>query len=374
MRARLLDLVVCPTCGGALVVEPWATERTDGASDEIVDGRLACSDCDSVYPVIAGVPRLLAPALVAELRPRYPDFFARHPDWPAAPPDAPPHPLAETMRSFTRQRLDLRPPGREDEAAWRRHLARVAGPLASRDQLDGRLVLDLGSGFGRHLFAAADLGAEVVGLDLSGGVDRAHANTRDLPKVHVVQADLFEPPLAPGRFDVAWSFGVLHHLPDPRAGFAALVRQARPDDGRVAIWVYGYEGMAFTYKLSHMRPLRRALASVGPRGRVLASQIVAAGLSVAYWLPLRIVESIAGGDRTRRLPLAEHVHHGWSSRVAAVHDRLSTPITHFHDRPELEDWFAGEGLTDVVVEDTERRGWRAQGRRSARNAPRPAGT
>jgi SAM-dependent methyltransferase len=269
------------------------------------------------------------------------------------------------MRSFTRQRLDLRPPGREDEEAWRRHLVKVLGPWASREDLDGRLVLDLGSGFGRHLFAAADLGAEVIGLDLSGGVDRAHANTRDLPGVHIVQADLFSPPFEPGQFDVAWSFGVLHHLPDPHAGFRALARHARPDGGRVAIWVYGYEGMAFTYRLSHMRPLRRVLERVGARGRLFASRFVAAGLSLGYWLPLRIMESVVGVRRIRRLPLAEHVHHDWSARVAAVHDRLGTPITHFHDRPELEGWFAEEGLTDVVVEDTDRRGWRARGRQGA---------
>jgi hypothetical protein len=57
-----------------------------------------------------------------------------------------------------------------------------------------------------------------------------------------------------------------------------------------------------------------------------------------------------------------------------VHDRLSTPITHFHDRDELRDWFARAGLTDVVVEDTNRRGWRAHGRRRAidGSAERPA--
>jgi len=44
-----------------------------------------------------------------------------------------------------------------------------------------------------------------------------------------------------------------------------------------------------------------------------------------------------------------------------VHDRLSTPITHFHERAELLGWFSEAGLGAVSVEDTDRRGWRAYG-------------
>ena len=58
-----------------------------------------------------------------------------------------------------------------------------------------------------------------------------------------------------------------------------------------------------------------------------------------------------------------YVDHGWTPRVAAVHDRLSTPITHFHDRDELLGWFEEANLVEVRVEDTDRRGWRSYGRR-----------
>jgi hypothetical protein len=71
------------------------------------------------------------------------------------------------------------------------------------------------------------------------------------------------------------------------------------------------------------------------------------------------------GETVERLPLAAYVEHGWSARVAAVHDRLSTPITHFHEREELLAWFSEAGLGAVSVEDTDRRGWRAHGTRLA---------
>src|SRR5260370_30683976 len=63
-------------------------------------------------------------------------------------------------------------------------------------------------------------------------------------KAHVVQGGIYNPPLARpedgGPFDFIYSIGVLHHLPDPEAGFQSLVRFVRPG-GAIFAWVYGRE-------------------------------------------------------------------------------------------------------------------------------------
>ena len=366
MKRRLLDLLRCPRCHGAFHLEAFAeVPLRDAPADpayasEIEEGALACAGCGARFPIIAGVPRLIGPALLARIARRYPDFFARHPELapPAAPAD---DPLADTLESFTRQRLDLRPPGPEFARQWRAHLRRNLGGALTVEALNRKLVLDVGCGFGRHLYVANEAGAETVGVDLSGGVDVARANNRAHPRCHLVQANVLERPFRAESFDVVWSFGVLHHMPDPRAGFRAIVPLARPDGGLVVVWVYGYRGMAFTYRLSHMRPLHRALHSVSGPTRVRASKTVAAMLSGLYWAPLGGLKRLGLGATVERLPLAAYVEHGWSARVAAVHDRLSTPITHFHEREELLGWFSEAGLGAVSVEDTDRRGWRASG-------------
>jgi uncharacterized protein YbaR (Trm112 family)/SAM-dependent methyltransferase len=58
MRAELLDILVCPLCGGPLVLEPRAFLEREG--DEIVTGRLNCP-CYA-YPVLGGIPYLRAGA------------------------------------------------------------------------------------------------------------------------------------------------------------------------------------------------------------------------------------------------------------------------------------------------------------------------
>jgi SAM-dependent methyltransferase len=366
MKRTILDLLLCARCRGALCLETFRRDRVsvNGRTvEEITEGALHCASCSAAFPIVAGVPRLLSPALLAHVRTRHPRFFTEHPEFEVAEP-AGDEPLRDTLESFTRQRLDFELPGPEHAAQWRANLERNLGDALPLHRLQGRLVLDVGCGFGRHIHVARECGAEVLGVDLSGGVDVAYRHAMGRWQCHVVQANLFDRPLRDGAFDVVWSFGVLHHMPDPAAGFRALVPFARQDGGMVALWVYGYRGMAFTYRLSHMRSLHAITRTLSVAGRLRASRAVAAMLSAFYWEPLRAARRFGAAGLTDRLPLLDYVDHSWSARVAAVHDRLSTPTTHFHDRDELLEWFRAAHLVDVSVEDTDRRGWRAFGRRT----------
>jgi len=128
---------------------------------------------------------------------------------------------------------------------------------------EGKLVLDAGCGIGRHAFFAARYGAkDVVAMDLSAAVETAFRNIGRLPNAHVIQADILAPPFAraagKGAFDFIYSIGVLHHLPDPEAGFRSLVRCLRPG-GTFFGWVYGYENNALVHRV--IDPVRRRVTS-----------------------------------------------------------------------------------------------------------------
>jgi SAM-dependent methyltransferase len=115
------------------------------------------------------------------------------------------------------------------------------------EDLRGKLVLDAGIGAGRFTDVMAGWGANVIGIDLSYAVEAAQENFRRLENVLVAQADISDLPFKPETFDAIVSIGVLHHTPDTKRYFEALVPYVRRR-GTIAIWVYPAEGDFITRK------------------------------------------------------------------------------------------------------------------------------
>ncbi|MGE5516146.1 MAG: class I SAM-dependent methyltransferase [Bacteroidota bacterium] len=101
--------------------------------------------------------------------------------------------------------------------------------------------------------------AEVVYIDLSTAsraIAEARAAIRGLTITFVTGSLLDVGTLAPGPYDYIDCSGVLHHLPDPDAGLAALAAQLAPD-GAMGIMLYGTLGRSGVYP---MQALLRTLA------------------------------------------------------------------------------------------------------------------
>lgn len=99
---------------------------------------------------------------------------------------------------------------------------------------------------GRHLYHSSRFGAkDVIGIDISNAVESAYKNTKNLPNVHVIQADMYKLPLA-DCFDFIYCISVLRHLPDDEKGFKNLVELLK-ENGLLFAWVSGSEESYFIY-------------------------------------------------------------------------------------------------------------------------------
>lgn len=375
MKLRLVGLLICPECTGTLRLtsfdETNVAEAKDSSSGETMEGLLTCNKCGRAYPIIGGIPRLLPDDLRSSLLKYHGDFFDRYPQARlaalprgASAPDEFARNKQKTYSSFSFQRIELKPPDVRFAKDWMEHFDRRIKPLTGRD-LSGKLGLDAGCGFGRHLYCASSYDAEMVGIDLSEGVQRAFEANWGNPRVHVVQGDIYRMPFRPGSFDFAISFGVLHHLPDPRKGFQSVTRAVR-EGGDVAIWVYGYKGMRWTYRLSHFRTLRRITNKLPHSFQYAICAVIAALLEVVLWTPSRIFSRFRlTRPLVERLPAQNNARQPFAMKVTAVFDRLGTPITYFHDHDELVDWFKEADFEDVNVFSEDRRGWQAAGKKAS---------
>jgi len=119
----------------------------------------------------------------------------------------------------------------EIDTEWRSNLKwdRVAAALGS---LEGRQVLDVGCGNGYYAWRMRAAGAErVIGIDptLLYVAQFAALNRFLLPEpVHVLPLRLEDLPPAGGRFDTAFSMGVLYHSRAPIEHLRALRDAVRP--------------------------------------------------------------------------------------------------------------------------------------------------
>ncbi len=113
--------------------------------------------------------------------------------------------------------------------------------------LDGDRFLDLGCGFGRHAFAAARRGAEVVALDAGmdeviqvrsvlGAMAEAGELSEDRVRAGGIQGNALLLPFADGAFDRIVASEVLEHIPDDLTAIGELARVLRPG-GTMAVTV-----------------------------------------------------------------------------------------------------------------------------------------
>jgi SAM-dependent methyltransferase len=189
-----------------------------------------------------------------------------------------------------------------------------------------------------------------------------------LPNASIVQGDIYRLPCPEGSFDQVFCIGVIHHLPDPRAGFMALTRMLKPG-GKISLWVYAAEGNELVAR--YFEPFRKRVSSKLPWGLTKALSMVAAAvmwlLITALYAPARALWPALW----ERLPMHDYLWYiyrlGFHTLYHTAFDKLSPELCTFITREELEAWFAAAGLGDVAISHRNGNSWRAQGR-----APLPA--
>jgi SAM-dependent methyltransferase len=118
----------------------------------------------------------------------------------------------------------------------------ICAPLLGVDDVQGRVVADIGSGTGRIVNMLLDAGAaRVTALEPSESFAVVAANTADrAARVEVIRGDGTAIP-QDRNFDLVVSIGVLHHIENPAPVIDAAHRALKPG-GVMFVWLYGREG------------------------------------------------------------------------------------------------------------------------------------
>ena len=334
VKAKLLDRLACPSCKGSLVLNVSQAEEVPASGDypafqEILEGLLTCT-CGRTYPIVRGVPRFV--------------------------------PEDDYVKNFSVQWNKLRASTRTKPATVNRSLSQFQNRTDfDLSRVRGEWVLEAGSGAGRFVKLLAEHGAEIVGVDLSYGIDEVFRFIGKLPNVHLVHASIFELPFKDAGFDKVYSLGVLHHTPSTKQAFDCLPRLLRPG-GRLAVWVYSSHNPN-PWKFGQM--YRKVTTRLPPR--LLYYLCYAA-------IPMYYVYKIPGIGKFLSIILRTDGHHPDPRfRVLNTFDYYAPKYQFLHRYDEVFGWFEEHGFERIrVLHDAVAVAGTRSERVAAAGAPPPA--
>lgn len=126
--------------------------------------------------------------------------------------------------------------------------------LLSSLELDGKKVLEIGTGVGTDARTIIALGGQYTGINVDAGssdMTRRALAVFDLPG-EVRQATALDIPYPDGTFDVVYSFGVLHHIPEISSAIQEIHRVIKPG-GCVAVMLYNRTSINYAVEIRHLR-------------------------------------------------------------------------------------------------------------------------
>jgi SAM-dependent methyltransferase len=292
-------LLRCPNCRGPL------NQQGTG---------YRCSGCGRSIPSVNGVARFVNAQ-------NYADTFGFQ--W----------------KRYARTQLD------SNEVRDSEHHFRIKTGLNPQD-LEGKLVLDVGCGMGRFAEVATRWGARVVGIDLSAAAEVAARNLAGRDFL-ALQADVFYLPFELESFDCIYSLGVLHHTPDCEAAVKILPQYLKPG-GTMAVWLYSGYNKWYRFTDIYRKYTNRMSAPALHR-------VLSVAVPVLYHLDrgLRVIPGVGK-------PVAGLVHHVFpvnrqpdpEARILDTFDWYSPKYQSKHTYEQVFRWFESCGLEDLHVAET----------------------
>lgn len=105
------------------------------------------------------------------------------------------------------------------------------------EELNGKVVLEAGSGAGRFTEILLKAGAQVVSFDYSLAVQANLANNGMKGDLFIFQGDIYDIPFPDNYFDYVFCYGVIQHTPDPDKTYQCLFSKVKPG-GKISIDSY----------------------------------------------------------------------------------------------------------------------------------------
>ena len=347
MREKFLNYLEDPITSRKFEITIFEEEK----NGQITAGIL--SNQENWYPIINGIPRILIKELKTNLLQSHYAFYKKYKNkfTPA---------ISKGWKKEIDKINDLdkfldhqKKTGESFAYEWeniyqennfeKNNFLHFLSPYIKEVDLKGKTILDIGCGSGRFTKWGALCGAKVAfGTDLGESVEIAYQLTKEMKNVCIVQADIYNMPFEK-QFDIAYSIGVLHHLPQPQEGFSSLPKTLKPG-GKMIIWVYNRRNNKRA--LYFYEPLRDLLKKL-PKPLLFKLCYIPGAIVHLLNYSTHFCNFIGAKNLAKKMPFTYYANFPFNMKLNDAFDVLATPKSNYYYVEEIEKWFSNAKLKDV---------------------------
>lgn len=218
------------------------------------------------------------------------------------------------------------------------------------NSLQNARVLDVGCGTGRWTKFIARHVAHVDAIDPSKAIVSAAHLLENEDNVRLSQAGVSNLPFADESFDLVFSLGVLHHIPDTEQAMKDAVKKVKKGGQFLVYLYYSLDNKGTVYKfIFHTSTLFRRVISKMPQG---LKSVVCDIIAFTVYLPFiglgRLVKGISPKSKAyQKVPLSYYIGKSLNIVRNDALDRFGTPLEQRFSRKEIEQMMCNSGLENI---------------------------
>ena len=222
------------------------------------------------------------------------------------------------------------------------------------EKVQGKKCLDGGCGHGTFSYQLLKNGAsEVYGVDLHKTLKAGMFDKYE--NMNFVQASLLNMPFPDNSFDLVFSIGVLHHIPDTKTAMRKCVEKVKPGGYLLVYLYYNFENRGLLFRLIfHASNLVRRIVSSLP---TFWKKIVCDLFAVMLYLPLaalsKVLSALCLERAVKHIPLSYYADTCMNIIRNDSLDRFGTPLEKRFSRDQIRQMMTACGLHNIVFSEKE---------------------
>jgi SAM-dependent methyltransferase len=217
-----------------------------------------------------------------------------------------------------------------------------------------KIAADFGCGTGRWSKYIHDKVGAVAAIDPSDAVLSASQLLNGVGNVHLYKASIDNLPFPDNYFDLGFSLGVLHHIPDTQKAMNACVDKVKPGGHFLVYLYYSLDNRGGAYKaLFFLSNLVRRIVSKMPSGlKKFSCDLMAIFFYMPFVLFSRLLRVMGVSKKIRsKIPLHSYENTSFYIIRNDALDRFGTPLEQRFSRVQIKTMMENAGLKDIVFSE-----------------------